>query len=132
MPVAALVVDDSPTARQIIGYHLRQIGCRVVGEAASAADGLKLFNQLRPNLVTLDLMMPVKDGIDSLALVHEIKKAAPDVAIIVVSVVPFEKTRQSFTNEGVFAYIVKPFNDYALANIKVKLKRAFPELALTR
>jgi two-component system chemotaxis response regulator CheY len=129
MSVTALIVDDSAAARQIIGYHLRQAGCTIVGEAANAADALKLFHELKPNIVSLDLMMPNKDNIDSLALVRAMKKEAPEIAIIVVSVIPFEKMRQSFIDEGVFAYVVKPFNDFALDSIRVKLRRTFPELA---
>lgn len=128
MAVSALVVDDSAAARQIIGYHLGQAGCAIVGEAANASTALKLFRELKPDIVTLDLMMPVKEDIDSLALVRAIKKEAPETAIIVVSVIPSEKVRQDFIDEGVFAYVVKPFNDFALRNIGFKLKRAFPEL----
>jgi two-component system chemotaxis response regulator CheY len=132
MAVTALIVDDSSAARQIIGYHLRQAGCTISGEAASAADALQLFHELKPEIVSLDLVMPVKDGLDSLALVRTIKKEAPEVAIIVVSVIPSEQTRRDFIEEGVFAYIVKPFNDYALEAIRVKLRRTFPELAAGR
>jgi two-component system chemotaxis response regulator CheY len=129
MSVPALVVDDSAAARQIITYHLRQAGCTIVGEAANAADALKLMRELRPNIVSLDLMMPVKDDLDSLALVRAIKKEAPQTAILVVSVIPTEKIRRDFLEDGVFAYIVKPFNDFALDAIRLKLRRAFPELA---
>ena len=132
MPVTALVVDDSAAARQIIGYHLRQAGCTIVGEAANAADALKLERELKPNIVSLDLIMPTKDDLDSLALVRKIKKEAPDLAIIVVSVMPSEKIRHDYIDEGVFAYIVKPFNDYALDTIRLKLRRTFPELAAVK
>jgi two-component system chemotaxis response regulator CheY len=132
MAVTALVVDDSAAARQIIGYHLRQAGCTVVGEAANAADALAVFRQHRPNIVSLDLLMPVKQELDSLALVRAIKKEAPDTAIIVVSVIPSEKVRRDYLEEGVFAYVVKPFNDFALDNIRLKLRRTFPELAAAR
>jgi DNA-binding response OmpR family regulator len=132
MAVTALVVDDSAAARQIITYHLRQAGCTIAGEAANAADAIKLMRDLRPNIVCLDLMMPVRDNFDSLALVRAIKKEASKTAIIVVSVIPSEKIRRDFIEEGVFAYIVKPFNDYALDAIRLKLRRAFPELAASR
>ncbi len=132
MPVTALVVDDSATARQVIGYHLRQAGCAIVGEAANAADALRLMRELKPKIVSLDLIMPLKDGIDSLALVRTIKKEAPHTAIIVVSVIPSESIRSDYLREGIFAYIVKPFNDYALDTIRLKLRRTFPELAAVK
>jgi CheY-like chemotaxis protein len=132
MAVTAMVIDDSAAARQIISYHLSQIGCKIIGEAANAADAVKLCGQLKPNIITLDLMMPTKDNIDSVAAVRAIKKEVPDTAIIVVSVVPFEKTKQNLKDEGVMDYVIKPFNAYTLANIRLKLERAFPELAVMR
>ncbi len=128
MPVSALVVDDSAAARQIVAYHLSHAGCTIVGQAGDASDALRLFRELKTNIVTLDLMMPVREGIDSLTLVRMIKKEAPHTAIVVISVIPSEKVRQDFIDEGVFAYLVKPFNDYALKAIGVKLRRTFPEL----
>jgi two-component system chemotaxis response regulator CheY len=132
MSVTAVVVDDSATARQLISYHLHKAGCAMVGEATNAADALKLLRDIKPDIVTVDLMMPNKDNLDSMALVQAIKKEMPAVAIIVVSVIPFDKVRQSFIEEGVFAYIVKPFNDYAVEFLRAKLRRAFPELAAAR
>ncbi len=129
MPVNVLIVDDSPTARHIIAYHLRDAGCKVVGEAENAADALALVRELKPDIVTLDLMMPVKDGFDSKALVRIIKKEAPATKIIVVSIISYESVQREFKDEGVFAYVVKPFNEFAMRTIKLKLKRAFPELA---
>ncbi len=55
MPVSALIIDDSPTARQQIKYYLIDIGCVITGEAEHAADGLKLFHELKPDIVTVDL-----------------------------------------------------------------------------
>ncbi len=132
MAITALVVDDSAAARQVIGYHLRQAGCTIAGEAANAADALELLRELKPNILCLDLMMPTKDDIDSLAVVRTLKKEAPETAIIVISVIPSEKTRQDYLKEGVFAYIVKPFNDFALKAIRHRLKRTFPELSAVK
>lgn len=129
MAVTALIIDDSKTAREIIRYHLREIGCRIVGEAANAAEGLKLFRALRADIVTLDLMMPTEDGADSMAAVRTMKRENPDAIIVIVSVLPFEKERRRFFDEGVFDYIVKPFNDFSFRPVRIKLMRAFPELA---
>jgi two-component system, chemotaxis family, chemotaxis protein CheY len=132
MPVTAVVVDDSAAARQIVGYHLEHAGCTIMGEAANAADALTVVRELGPDIVSLDLVMPVKDDFDSQALVRAIKKESPRTAIIVVSVIPSERVRQDYMDEGVFAYVVKPFNDYALDRLRLKLKRTFPELAAVK
>jgi two-component system, chemotaxis family, chemotaxis protein CheY len=128
MSVKALIVDDSPAARKLIGHQLRQLGCEIVGEAETAVDGLRLFEQLRPELITLDLMMPNRNGVDSMALVDTVKRTAPEVGIIVVSSIPFEKLRTDFLEKGVLDYVIKPFNNYAIQRLRVKLRRAFPQL----
>lgn len=130
MAVTALIVDDSATARQIIGYHIRRVGCRIVGEAGTAADALRLLREVEPNIITLDLILPVRDGIDSLSLLRTARREAPGIAIIVVSVIPSEKVRQDFIHEGAFEYVIKPFTEYTLGSMRLKLKRAFPELTL--
>ena len=132
MAVNALIVDDSALSREIIAYHLRETRCIVVGEANNAAEGLKLFRELKPDIVTVDLLMPNNENVDATALVKTIKQERPRVAILVVSTVPFEKTMRDFLAQGVLAYIVKPFTKYSLRNTQLKLSREFPELGNLR
>ena len=66
MPVGALITDDSPFARSVIRHHVTKFGYRVTGEAENAAQALRMFHELRPDLVTLDVMMPEVDGFDGL------------------------------------------------------------------
>jgi YesN/AraC family two-component response regulator len=108
---------------------LEQIGCRITGEAENAALGLKLFRELRPQLVTLDLIMPAVDGVDAAQAFRSMRRESPRTQIIVVSAVPFEKTRRSMVDEGALAYIVKPFTRFSFDQARVRLQRAFPELA---
>jgi two-component system chemotaxis response regulator CheY len=109
MAVNALIVDDSAFSREVISYHLRETRCTIVGEANNAAEGLTLFRKLNPDIVTVDLLMPINDNVDAASLVKTMKQEKPRVAIIVISTVPFEKTMQDFLDQGVLAYIVKPF-----------------------
>jgi DNA-binding NarL/FixJ family response regulator len=128
MPTNALIIDDSTTARQTIKYYLLKIGCTVVGEAANAADGLKLFRELKPDIVTLDLMMPKNESVDSIVALRTMKKEAPYLVVIVVSAVPFQKTMDSFIEEGVLHYIVKPLTQFSFDPVARKLERNFPDL----
>lgn len=127
MPAPALIIDDSPFARKIIRHHLVRLGFKVVGEAETAAQGLKLFRELRPDLVTLDVMMPEHEGVTSLTAFRAMRKEAPDTAVVVVSAVPFEKTRESFLQEGALAYVIKPFSQFSFEPVRQKLLRMFPE-----
>lgn len=127
MVIRALIIDDSPFARKIIRHHLMKFGCKIVGEAESAARGLKLFRELKPDLVTLDVMMPELDGVESLAAFRLMRKEAPDKQIVVVSVLPFEKTQDTFLHEGALAYVVKPFNQFSFEPVRQKLLRIFAD-----
>ena len=130
MPVEALIIDDSPVARRVIRHHLEQIGCKISGEAENAALGVKLFREHRPKIVTLDLIMPAVEGIDALAAFRIMRKENPDAAILVVSAVPFEKTRRTMAEEGALAYIIKPFNKFSFEQARMRLARSFPELEM--
>jgi CheY-like chemotaxis protein len=68
----ALVIDDNGAIRWFISLSLQARGWRV-SEASTASEGLKAFKQLRPELITLDLLMPINDGLDSLHLARIIK-----------------------------------------------------------
>jgi two-component system, chemotaxis family, chemotaxis protein CheY len=129
MTARALIIDDSPFARKVIRHHLAKLGCIVAGEAENAVQGLKMFRELKADIVTLDVMMPEIDGFDSVAVFRQIRREAPETQVIIVSVVPFEKTRQTFLDEGAIAYVVKPFNQYSFKNVQQKLVRRFPDLA---
>jgi two-component system, chemotaxis family, chemotaxis protein CheY len=130
VPVPALIIDDSPFARKIIRHHLVKLGFKVVGEAETAAQGLKLFRELKPGLVTLDVMMPEPQGITSLEAFRAMRKEAPATAVVVViSAVPFEKTRETFLQEGALAYVTKPFGQFSFEPGRQKLLRMFPEPA---
>ena len=131
MAVDALIVDDSPIVRKIIRHHLTKFGCKVVGEAETAAQAVKLFRECKPELVTLDILMPEVEGYDAMRAFREMKRISPDVAVavVVVSAVPFEKVRDSFLKEGALGYIVKPFNQFSFDPIRRKLVRMFREFA---
>ncbi len=129
MGTRALIIDDSPFARKISRHHLAKLGCVVAGEAENATQGLKMFRELKPDIVTLDVLMPEVEGLDSIAAFRLMRHEAPNAQIIVVSVIPFEKTRETFLNEGAIAYIVKPFTRYSFKPVQQKLVRLFSELA---
>jgi two-component system chemotaxis response regulator CheY len=72
-----------------------------------------MFHELCPELVTLDVMMPEVEGFDSLRAFRQMRNEKPDVSIIVVSAIPFDKTRDIFMCEGALAYVVKPFTQFS-------------------
>jgi two-component system chemotaxis response regulator CheY len=131
MPVRALIIDDSALARKVIAFHLRQIHCVVAGEASTAEEGLKVFRELQPDIVTLDLMMPDGEGHQAVDLLTTMKREMSKVVVIVITSIPFEKTRKEFLDRGAFAYLVKPLTQFSFKPLQLKLLRQFPELAAT-
>jgi DNA-binding NarL/FixJ family response regulator len=77
-----VLVDDTEDLRQLMRIALGRAGWRVVGEAGDGAVGIEVAREHSPDLVVLDLSMPVMDGLE--ALPH-IRSACPDATIVVMS-----------------------------------------------
>jgi CheY-like chemotaxis protein len=109
MTVRALVVDDQPVVRGNLRLRLERLGC-VVAEAEHAAQGLEVFRKFEPNLVTLDLVMPVVNGYTPLALLRDIRRAGGETDVVVIS----SKTqdREEFLREGAIEFLTKPFENF--------------------
>ena len=109
MTVRALVVDDQPVVRGNLRLRLERLGC-VVAEAEDAAQGLEVFRKFEPNLVTLDLVMPVVNGYTPLALLRDIRRAGGETDVVVIS----SKTqdRDEFLREGAIEFLAKPFENF--------------------
>ncbi len=129
MAIGALVVDDSPVIRKVIRYHLAINGVKTVYEAEHPTHAWQIFRAQRPVLVTLDLLMPGANEMTARDLFDAIRRESPETAIIIVSAIPFEKTRSSFAAAGATYYIVKPFNQYSFEPARQKLARLFAEFA---
>jgi len=94
----ALVVEDNPEIREFIRETLETSGWQV-SEAENAAVALKRFRQQRPQLVTLDLIMPINEGFDSLHLARLINDEAPEVVVLVVSAVGSKQDISDFMHK---------------------------------
>jgi two-component system chemotaxis response regulator CheY len=132
MSVTAIIIDDSAVARRYINFHLVRLGCVVVGEAADAADGLKLFRATKPDIVTLDLVMPKHDDIDAMTALRAIKKEEPYTVVIVVSTLGSLTNIEDYRKEGIFEYIVKPISQFSFDYLKRNLPKRFPELRFSQ
>jgi CheY-like chemotaxis protein len=84
MSPTALVIDDSPVVRRYLRLRLESSGWRVA-EAEDAFVGLHAISELGPDLVTLDLIMPINHGIDGLQLASRIREEWPDTTLLIVS-----------------------------------------------
>ena len=103
-----LIVDDSFYMRTMLKNMLTDAGYEVVGEAPNGQTALELAKETKPDLVTLDVILPDNTGLDVL---KGIKKDQPDMNIIIVSAVGQEVIVHEAIENGALAYIVKPFSE---------------------
>jgi two-component system, chemotaxis family, chemotaxis protein CheY len=81
-PIRAVVIDDTVDIRELLSLVLTRSGMEVVGEAGDGQAGVEVVRAERPDLVLLDLAMPVMDGVEALPIIREL---VPDARIIVLS-----------------------------------------------
>jgi response regulator NasT len=99
-----LVVDDHHLVRQAVVELLSQAGFEIVGEGADGADAVALAKQLEPDLVLMDLRMPVLGGLDAARL---IKDACPATQVVLLSAFESPALERQAEEAGCFAYLVK-------------------------
>jgi two-component system chemotaxis response regulator CheY len=107
-PKRVLIVDDARIIRNILRALMQKIGLKVVGEAVNGAEGIRMYEELRPDLVTMDITMPVVDGI---AATRAILGSDPNARIIMVTSVGQEQVMKEAIVMGARDFIVKPFNE---------------------
>jgi CheY-like chemotaxis protein len=114
-----LVVDDEPTARELMARHLRRAGFQVL-EAADGRAGLEAARASRPDVITLDVLMPKMDG---WAVLKELK-SDPELADIPVIMATITDERNLGIALGASEYLTKPIDRDRLAAILARYTRA--------
>ena len=117
-----LVVDDSLIIRKTLTTALEELGHTVVAQAKSGKEALELYAKHMPDLVTLDITMPIMSGIEAL---KEMKKRYPDVRVIMVTSHGEEKLVMDAIFSGAKGYILKPITKEKLTD---SINKVFPEL----
>ncbi len=111
-----LIVDDALFMRTTLKKVLTDGGCAVVGEAENGELAVARYQELKPDVVMMDITMPVMDGI---AALKEIKRIAPDAKVIMCTALGQDKIVMSALQAGAQDYIVKPFKpDKVLEAVK--------------
>ncbi|MHB1767324.1 MAG: response regulator [Phycisphaerae bacterium] len=114
-----LVIEDEPPIRRFLRISLEGQAYRVL-EAATAAEGLRLFGHDAPDAIILDLGLPDRDG---LALIKDIRQLSP-LPIIIVSARGQERGKIDALDAGADDYLTKPFGvGELLARLRVALRR---------
>ena len=106
MSSTVLICDDAIFMRTMIGDILRQAGFEVVGEAENGQQAVEKYRALRPDLVTMDIVMPDMGGIDA---VREIIREDPSARILMCSAMGQQALVIEAIEAGARDFIVKPF-----------------------
>lgn len=115
-----IVVDDSPFASKQIKDLVEQNGYEVIGYAKSGEDGIKMYEELHPDIVILDIIMPGIDGIETAEI---LEKSDPNVTILMLSSLCDAGTLEEVRAIGVKYLIPKPWEDDVLLATLELLKK---------
>jgi two-component system chemotaxis response regulator CheY len=102
-----LIVDDSQVMREMIGDVLKTQGFEVVGEATDGQEALSQYKKLKPDIVTMDVVMPKEHGIDAVKKIIAIDKSA---RIIIISGLYQKTLVMEALDAGAMDYVIKPFD----------------------
>ena len=101
-----LVVDDAAFMRKMVSDALANGGHEVVGQAGNGIEAIARYNELKPDLVTLDITMPEKDGLAALA---DIMGSDPSARVVMCSALGQESKVLEAIKLGAKDFVVKPF-----------------------
>ncbi|HEY8166206.1 MAG TPA: response regulator [Gemmatimonadaceae bacterium] len=101
-----LVCDDAVFMRTMISDILTQAGLEVVGEADSGAQAVEKYRQLKPDLVTMDIIMPEMGGIDAVRAITEFD---PEARVLMCSAMGQQALVAEAIQAGAKDFVVKPF-----------------------
>lgn len=106
-----LIVDDSPMIRSLLSKMLERHGYEVCGQAKNGKEGVELYSKLLPDLVFMDITMPIMDGLEAAEM---IKGQYPDANIIMLSAMGDKEVMDQAMALGIDIFLKKPFDDYKI------------------
>ncbi|MEW6324907.1 MAG: response regulator [Nitrospirota bacterium] len=108
MSKRALIIDDSGAVRQMLRRLLEKNGYTVAGVGENGIDAVRLYQELKPDFVTLDMIMPRQNGLETL---KQLKRIDPGATVIMVSSLSAKDPVDACAAAGAKHYIFKPFNE---------------------
>jgi len=118
--IRLVIADDEPIIRMDLKTILEEMGHSIVGEAADGQKALELTRSLRPDVVIMDIKMPVMDGLNAAKRISE-EKIAP---VVLLTAYSQKDLIERAKDAGVFGYLVKPFQESdLLPAIEIALSR---------
>lgn len=114
MALRVMVVDDALFMRNMLKDIFGRAGYEVVAEAENGEMVLELYQETKPDLVTMDIVMPKKSGIEAL---QDIMAENPEACVVMVSALGQDSLVLDAVESGAKDFIVKPFNEEKVLEI---------------
>ncbi len=102
-----LIVDDSRTSRKMLRNLLEGEGHTIIDEATNGEEAVKKFQSLKPDLVTMDITMPLVDGVEAMKMILALDKTAK---VVMITAAGQKDKIISCLKEGASEFITKPFD----------------------
>lgn len=119
MSQKVLIVDDSGYSRTLVRRQLESSGYEIVGEAKNGLEALDQIDLLKPDLITLDNILPDMTGLD---ILKAMKENGIKSKVIMISAVGQLSAIEEAKSLGVLSYLIKPFDESKLIEA---VKKAF-------
>ncbi len=111
-----LVVEDSPTMRQLISFAMKRVANAKVIEATDGVDALKKLSSEKVDLILADINMPVMDGLKLVSLVKN-NQSYKDIPVIIITTEGAKEDRERALAIGADAYLPKPIQTQELIKL---------------
>ncbi len=116
-----LIVDDNEMNRKLFTVHIRALGCEIL-TARDGEEGVRVAKASLPNLILMDIQMPVMDGVAALQALRA-DEQTKDIPVIALTSFAMKGDKERFLNEGFADYISKPIDkDSFIAAVNKAIK----------
>jgi len=109
-----LIVDDSMTSKKFLKNMIEEVGHEVIAEAANGQEGIDKYKEFHPDVVTMDITMPIKNGIESL---EEIIAYDANAKVIMVTAAGQNSNMVEALKKGAADFIQKPFESKQISMV---------------
>jgi len=123
MSLRVLICDDTMFMRAAIATMFRAEGHTIVGEADTGEQAIEMYRELRPDIITMDVIMPSISGIDA---TRQICSEDPNARVIMCSAMGQEKLINQAVDAGACGFLVKPFDCQRLMDVVTQVCEAKP------
>jgi two-component system chemotaxis response regulator CheY len=113
-----LIIDDSPVIHNLLRKTLESNDYEVCGDGRNGKEGVELYKKLTPDVVFMDVTMPILDGIGA---TKEIIKINPEATIIMLTAMGDEEMMNEAKTAGVKIFLKKPFDEYKIISALSKV-----------